>query len=192
MERRIVVLIACFFTVLIAYCIRYGYGVLLPDMLVSLEISKTEAGVIYAFFFIAYTVFSPLLGTLGDRYSLRLLIVIFVLVLGAGTLLMAFASSLIQAILYAGRHRFGGLLGTRNGACPEIDTGSAQGQDAGFCGYWQCTRYRGQQYRITAYCRYMGVEDRLADSGYCRTGDRSHGLFNAQEPSRRAGRAQIR
>lgn len=100
MNRRIAVLIACFFTVLISYCIRYGYGVLLPDMLSSLEISKTEAGFIYAFFFIAYTIFSPLLGTLGDRYSLRFIIVIFVIVLGAGTLLMAFAFSLVQAILF--------------------------------------------------------------------------------------------
>ncbi|MCR4393105.1 MAG: MFS transporter, partial [Dehalococcoidales bacterium] len=100
MNRRIAVLIACFFTVLISYCIRYGYGVLLPDMLSSLEISKTEAGLIYAFFFIAYTIFSPLLGTLGDRYSLRFIIVIFVIVLGVGTLLMAFAFSLMQAILF--------------------------------------------------------------------------------------------
>jgi len=100
MNRRIAVLIACFFTVLISYCIRYGYGVLLPDMLSSLEISRTEAGLIYSFFFIAYTIFSPLLGTLGDRYNLRLLIVIFVIVLGTGTLLMALVSSLTQAILF--------------------------------------------------------------------------------------------
>ena len=99
-KRKLAVLVACFFTVLIAYSIRYAYGVLLPDMLPSLAISKTQAGVIYASFFIAYTVFSPLLGLMGDRYDARLLLTLFTAILGAGTLLMAYASSLLQASLF--------------------------------------------------------------------------------------------
>ncbi len=99
-KRALAVLVACFFTVFISYAIRYGYGVLLPEMLPSLAMSKTEAGVIYSSFFIAYTVFSPLLGLLGDRYNVRLLLTLFVATLGAGTFLMAYASSLIQASLF--------------------------------------------------------------------------------------------
>ena len=99
-NRALVVLIACFFTIFTAYAIRYGYGILLPEMLPALAITKTEAGVIYSSFFIAYTVMSPILGLLGDRYDVRLLLSLFVAILGAGTFLMAYSSSIIQASLF--------------------------------------------------------------------------------------------
>jgi len=98
--RRLAVFTACFLIVLVSYCIRYSYGVLLPEMLPSLEISKTEAGVIYASFFIAYTIFSPVLGLLGDRMDIRWLLTIFTVLLGAGTFLMAFSSSVLVASLF--------------------------------------------------------------------------------------------
>ena len=100
MDRRLAVLVACFCTIFTSYAVRYGYGILLPEMLPALAISKTEAGIIYASFFIAYTVLSPVLGLLGDRYNVRLLLTLFVTVLGAGTFLMAYASSIIQASLF--------------------------------------------------------------------------------------------
>jgi len=99
-KRALAVLIACLCTVFTAYSIRYGYGVLLPEMLPSLAISKTEAGVIYASFFIAYTVFSPVLGLIGDRYDVRLFITAFMAAFAAGTFLMAYASSILQASLF--------------------------------------------------------------------------------------------
>jgi MFS family permease len=99
-KRALVVLAACFLTIFTAYATRYGYGILLPEMLYPLDITKTEAGVIYASFFIAYTVMSPVLGFLGDRYDARLVISSFIVLLGAGTFLMAYASSLAQASLY--------------------------------------------------------------------------------------------
>lgn len=99
-KRALAVLVACFCTVFTSYAIRYGYGVLLPEMLPSLAISKTEAGVIYASYFIAYTVFSPLLGLMGDKYDMRLLLTLFTAALGAGTFLMAYASSLMSASLF--------------------------------------------------------------------------------------------
>jgi OFA family oxalate/formate antiporter-like MFS transporter len=99
-KRALVVLAACFLTIFTAYATRYGYGILLPEMLSPLDITKTEAGVIYASFFIAYTVTSPVLGFLGDRYDARLVISSFIAVLGAGTFLMAYASSLAQASLF--------------------------------------------------------------------------------------------
>lgn len=100
MDRRLAVLVACFCTIFTSYAVRYGYGILLPQMLPSLAISKTEAGVIYASFFIAYTVLSPILGLLGDRYNVRLLLTLFVTVFAAGTFLMAYSSSIVQASLF--------------------------------------------------------------------------------------------
>jgi MFS family permease len=99
-KRALVVLIACFFTVFVTYSIRYGYGVLLPGMLTTLAITKTEAGVISASYFVAYSIFSPLLGLMGDRYDSRIVISIFAAVLGVGTLLMTRASSVVEASLY--------------------------------------------------------------------------------------------
>jgi len=99
-KRAIAVLVACFLTILTSYAVRYGYGILLPEMLPSLGITKTEAGVIYASFFIAYTISSPLLGLLGDRYNIRILLTVFVALLGAGTFLMSFSTSIVKASLF--------------------------------------------------------------------------------------------
>jgi MFS family permease len=101
MNRRLV-LIACFLTVFTSYAIRYGYGVLLPEMIVSLEITKAEAGAIFSSFFIAYTVSSPVLGLLGDRWNARWLLASFVAILGAGAFFMSYASSVLSAsFIYA-------------------------------------------------------------------------------------------
>lgn len=105
------VCIAAFFTVSIVYAVRYGYGMLLPGMLVSLEITKTEAGVIYASYFIAYTVFSPILGTLSDRFDSRLLLTFFSALLSAGAFLMAYATTVAEAaVIFA-------LAGVGHAAC---------------------------------------------------------------------------
>lgn len=99
MNKRLV-LIACFLTVFIAFAIRYSYGILLPEMLVSLDITKTDAGIIYAAFFIAYTVSSPVCGFISDRYGSRWLLASFVIALGIGAFLMSRASSILQASLF--------------------------------------------------------------------------------------------
>ena len=101
MNRRLV-LAACFLTVFTSYAIRYGYGVLLPEMIVSLEITKAEAGAIFSSFFIAYTVSSPVLGLLGDRWNARWLLTSFVAILAAGAFFMSYASSVLSAsFIYA-------------------------------------------------------------------------------------------
>jgi MFS family permease len=99
-KRTFGVLLACFLTVLAAYSIRYSYGTLLPDMLPALSISKAQAGVIYSSYFIAYTVLSPVLGLMADRFNLRILIAIFVTIMGTGTFLMQYATSVTQASLF--------------------------------------------------------------------------------------------
>ena len=101
MSRRVIAVItAGFFTVFTAYGIRYMYGVLLPKMLPALEINKAEAGIIYASYFIAYTIFSPILGLMADRLSIRLILTAFPAMLCLGTFLMSYSSSLLNSSLF--------------------------------------------------------------------------------------------
>jgi MFS family permease len=101
MNRRVMaVLFACFCTVLAAYSIRYSYGTLLPEMLPALGITKAQAGIIYSSYFIAYTVLSPVLGLMADRYNMRVLLALFMGLMGAGTFLMQFSTSVLQASLF--------------------------------------------------------------------------------------------
>ena len=99
-KRAAAVLFACFCTVLAAYSIRYSYGTLLPEMLTSLAITKAQAGIIYSSYFIAYTVFSPVLGMLADRYDMRFVLSGFVVLMGVGTFLMQYATSVGQAVFF--------------------------------------------------------------------------------------------
>ena len=101
-KRALLVFIACFCTVFVTYCIRYGYGVVLPEMLPSLAITKTQAGVIYSSYFIVYTLCAPVLGLLGDRYNTRIILASFSALMGVGAFLMAFSSSVVEASVYFG------------------------------------------------------------------------------------------
>jgi MFS family permease len=99
-KRGFAVITACFCTVFISYAIRYSYGLLLPEMLPSLAITKTEAGIIYSSYFIAYAIFSPLLGLLADRMDIHKLLTFFSIILGIGTFLMSYSYSVIGASLF--------------------------------------------------------------------------------------------
>jgi MFS family permease len=98
-KRTYAVLLACFFTVLISYAIRYSYGMLLPEMLPGLGITKTEAGAVFALYFVAYTLCTPILGLMSDLYNYRMILTVFAFVLGGGALMMASAASHIEASL---------------------------------------------------------------------------------------------
>jgi len=97
-----VILGASFLTVFTTYSIRLSYGILMPEMIGTLQISKAEAGAIASSFYAAYTIFAPLVGFLADRVSARKLIVLFCLIQGVGTLLMGAPSTLWQACLFFG------------------------------------------------------------------------------------------
>lgn len=99
-KRAIVIIFAGFLTVFVAFAVRYAYGILLPEMLQSLSITKTEAGVVYSSYFLAYTVCSPLLGILADRYNVRAILTLFVAILGAGAFLMSYSTSVLNASLF--------------------------------------------------------------------------------------------
>ena len=92
-----IVFVTCFWVVFTAYGTKYSYGILLPEMLHSLMISKTEAGFIFSSYFIAYAACSPVVGLLADRVNVRLLLTFFLALLGIGSFLMAYQSSLIAA-----------------------------------------------------------------------------------------------
>lgn len=99
-KRAYAVIVAGFFTVSIAFSIRYGYGLLLPEMLPDLGITKTQAGAIFAAYFVLYTLATPILGALTDRFNYRLILTLFTTVLACGAILMAFAHSLWTASLF--------------------------------------------------------------------------------------------
>lgn len=101
MNRQAVgVLAAGFFTVSAAYAIRYGYGMLLPEMAGGLALSKTEAGVIYGAYFTAYTLFSPVVGRIADRGDARTILTLFTGLLAGGAFCMGYARSLMGASLF--------------------------------------------------------------------------------------------
>lgn len=99
-KRSLIIIAAGFLTTFIAYSVRYAYGMLLPEMLPDLGITKTEAGAIMTTYFLVYTLCTPLLGALSDLYSYRLLVTVFVTILGTGALLMAFADSFVKATIF--------------------------------------------------------------------------------------------
>ncbi|MBN2061663.1 MAG: MFS transporter [Deltaproteobacteria bacterium] len=110
-HRAVGIIIAGFFTLFAAFGIRYAYGIILPYMLSSLSISKTSAGIIYSSYFITYTIFSPVLGLLGDRSNTKILVTVFVSILAAGAYLMSFSATVLQASI------FFGLAGIGHSAC---------------------------------------------------------------------------
>lgn len=95
-----VILLASFVTVFTNYSVRFSYGILMPEMIVALGITKAQAGAIVSSFFISYTLFAPLLGYWIDRVSAPKLLAIFSFILGSGTFLMGKPTSLLQACLF--------------------------------------------------------------------------------------------
>lgn len=137
------ILIAAFFTVSIAYAIRYGYGILLPGMLESLAITKTEAGLISASYFFAYTIFSPILGFLSDRFDPRIMLSVFPALLALGALLMAYVTTVNGAALAFG------LAGLGHAACWAPVVSLVQ--------QWVDDRYRGTVLSITTMGSGIGI-----------------------------------
>lgn len=62
-----VILAVCFADVFINFAARLGYGLVLPEMLGPLNLSRTGAGTIYNAYLLVYLIFTPLAGYLNDR-----------------------------------------------------------------------------------------------------------------------------
>lgn len=99
-NRALGVIIAGFLTVFVAFAVRYAYGLILPYMLSDLAISKTEAGIIFSSYFITYTLLAPLFGLLVDRSDAKIILAVFVAILGIGTYLMSFSTTVFQASMF--------------------------------------------------------------------------------------------
>ena len=137
------VITAAFFTISIAYAVRYGYGILLPGILDELKISKTEAGMISASYFTAYTICSPLLGLWSDRINPRILLSVFTALLAAGTVMMAYVTNVLEASLAFG------LVGIGHAACWAPVVSQVQ--------LWVEDRYRGTALAVATMGNGIGI-----------------------------------
>jgi sugar phosphate permease len=93
------VLSASFATVFIHYTIRLSYGILMPEMILSLQITNVQAGTIASSFYLAYSIFAPVMGFMADRVNARILLVVFPAVFSVGTFFMGKPQTLFQACL---------------------------------------------------------------------------------------------
>lgn len=141
--RSLGIIVAAFFTVSIAYSVRYGYGMLLPGMLETMQISKVQAGMISASYFAAYTLFSPVVGGLSDRSNPRILLTLFTALLAVGTLLMALVSTVFEASLAFG------LVGMGHAACWAPVVSQVQ--------HWVSDRYRGTALSVATMGSGIGI-----------------------------------
>jgi len=92
-----IILAVCFVNLFINYGIRLGYGVILPEMIRNMGITRKEGGEIFNAYFYAYIVFSPFVGYFTDRLGARVVIPVFGVILGAGTFFMGMAQGFWQA-----------------------------------------------------------------------------------------------
>jgi sugar phosphate permease len=72
-----VILIVSFVNLFINYSIRLGYGVVLPEMIGTLGLTRRQAGDILNAYLIAYVSCSPFTGYLTDRFGARRVISLF-------------------------------------------------------------------------------------------------------------------
>jgi MFS family permease len=85
-------LLLSFITAALTYSIRFGYGVISPKMRESLLLTDTQLGLIFGSYFIGYTLFSPVVGYLTDRFGGRRVISIFSIFTGLGSLIAGISS----------------------------------------------------------------------------------------------------
>jgi sugar phosphate permease len=97
-----IILATCFVNLFINYSIRLGYAVVLPEMIRTLDFSRTAGGSIYNAYLLTYMAVTPLTGYLTDRLGARPVITICSLFLGLGVLLMGTVNTLWMACLFYG------------------------------------------------------------------------------------------
>lgn len=95
-----VILAVCFFNLFVNFSVRLGYGVLLPEMVGHLGLTRTAAGSIFNAYLFVYLAFTPLAGLMTDRLGARRVITVCMLILGVGLSLMGTASGLSSACAF--------------------------------------------------------------------------------------------
>jgi MFS family permease len=81
------------------YIDRYIPAAVLPAIIASLHISKTQAGLLQTLFMVAYLLVSPVAGVLGDRYPRFRLAAIGVFVWSVATFASGLAPTLLLLVL---------------------------------------------------------------------------------------------
>lgn len=95
-----IILAICFTDLFVNYGIRNGFGVILPEMIRSLQLNRTQGGTIFNSYLVAYICLTPLTGTLTDRFGARRVITLFSILLGTGTLLMGTVKGFWTACIF--------------------------------------------------------------------------------------------
>ena len=95
-----IILATCFFSLFINYSVRLGYGVVLPEMIRTLNFGRTAGGSIYNAYLLSYIALAPFAGYLTDRFGARYVITSCSLILGIGVLLMGTVNNLWMACLF--------------------------------------------------------------------------------------------
>ncbi|MCS7139627.1 MAG: MFS transporter [Candidatus Nezhaarchaeota archaeon] len=93
MRRESMVLAASFSTAFMAYGVRYTFSMLLPEMMGELNLTNTQAGLMYTSFLTLYTVASVLVGFLVDVEGVKRTMLKFLPLFGLGTGLMSLTFS---------------------------------------------------------------------------------------------------
>ncbi|MGD8900063.1 MAG: MFS transporter [Desulfobacterales bacterium] len=97
-----VILGICFINLFVNYSVRLGYGVVLPEMIRTLNFGRADAGTIYNAYLFTYIAIAPLTGYLTDRLGARRVISVCLLVLGIGVVMMGTVRTLLSASLFFG------------------------------------------------------------------------------------------
>ena len=97
-----VILGISFVNLFVNYSVRLGYGVVLPEMIRTLDFGRADAGTIYNAYLFTYIAVAPLTGYLTDRLGARRVISVCLLVLGIAVVLMGRVRSLGSASLFFG------------------------------------------------------------------------------------------
>ena len=95
-----IILATCFVNLFINYSVRLGYGVVLPEMIKDLSLSRTAGGTIFNAYLFSYIILTPITGYLTDRFGARYVITTCAFILGVGVFLMGTIESLWTACLF--------------------------------------------------------------------------------------------
>ena len=95
-----IVLVICFINLFINYSARLGYGVILPEMIRTLNFGRAAGGSIYNAYLLTYILITPFTGFFTDRYGGRRVITVCTAFLGLGLILMGTVQSLWDACLF--------------------------------------------------------------------------------------------
>ena len=95
-----IILVTCFVNLFINYSVRLGYGIVLPEMIKDLSLSRTAGGTIFNAYLFSYIILTPIAGYLTDRFGARYVITTCTFILGVGVFLMGTAESLWTACLF--------------------------------------------------------------------------------------------